>query len=222
MFGRLIFSLNFFLSLSILQLAAQPVGNGQANSLLDIKADTLIFNVLTYNDFEKQTEISEIKNLYKLSVWHFAPGISYDFMRNRYYLTVSTSGLVNHFVSKKQEHRRVSAIERKYKSKQLADELKVVNKLMSIQADYQDILLAKQVVQIEIDIFRIHQEQYTQNEIDTEQFLNSKRSIINSIKNYNSAVTGLYKEILNLSSICNSNISADISDLYFSLDFIEN
>ena len=219
MFARLLLSLNLLLSIS---LSVTGQLNGQANGLLNIRADTLIFNVLNTNDFDKQTEIEEIQNLYKLSVWHFAPGVSYDFIRNRYYLTVGTSGLVNHFISKKQETRRISAIERKYKAKQLADELKVTNQLLSIQADYQNILLSRKAAQIEIDIFIIHKEQYAKNEIDTEQFLSHKRNIINVIRNQNSAVTGLYKEILNLSSICNSTISADLSDLYFNLDFIED
>jgi hypothetical protein len=218
MYVRLSFALCFFLSFSLL---AKSQEGRQPDRLLNIRADTLILNVLSANDFDKETEISEIKNLYKLSVWHFSPGISYDFVRNRYYLTVSTSSLVNHFVSKKQEKRRVSAIERKYKAKQLADELRVTNQLMSIQAEYQDIIMSKRIVLIEIDIFLLHQEQYSKNEIDTEQFLTHKRNIINVIKNHNSAVTNLYKEILNLSSICNTPLSADLSNLQFDLNFIE-
>jgi len=219
MFARLFYILNLFLFVS-LHVFSQS--NELDNNLLNIKADTLILNVLYTNDFDKQTEISEIKDLYKLSIWHFAPGVSYDFIRNRYYLTVGTSGLVNHFISKKQETRRVSAIERKYKAKQLADELKVTNQLLSIQADYQNILLTRKAVQIEIDIFLIHKEQYAKNEIDTEQFLTHKRNIINVIRNQNAAVTELYKSILNLSTICNTEISADLSNLYFNIDFMDN
>ena len=216
---RLFLFINLLLSVS-LNVTSQT--NKQEDILLDLKLDTLILNVLSTNDFDKQTEIDEIQNLYKLSVWHFAPGVSYDFIRNRYYLTVSTSGLVSHFISKKQENRRVSAIERKYKAKQLADELRVTNQLLSIQADYQNILLSQKAVNIEIDIFNIHKEQYAKNEIDTEQFLNHKRSIINTIRIQNSAVTELYKQILTLSSICNTTISADLSHLYFDLNFIED
>jgi hypothetical protein len=212
-----------YISLILLLSVSSPViaqTNGQNDNLLNIQADTLIINVLSTNNFDKQTEIDEIKDLYKLSIWHFAPGISYDFINNRYYLTVSTSGLVNHFVSKKQEKRRISAIERKYKAKETADELKVANKLLSIQADYQDLILSKKSVQIEIDIFMILKEQHEKNEIDMEKYLNAKKNIINTIKIHNSAVTELYKEILQLSSICNSPISADLSGLYFKLDFL--
>jgi len=218
MFGRILLSLNFFLSVS-LQLLSQH--NGQDNTLLNIKTDSLINNALTINLFDKQTEISEIKDLYKLSVWHFAPGVSYDFMRNRYYLTISTSGLVNHFISKKQEKRRIGAIDRKYKAKDISDEYRIANLIMAIQADYQDLTLSKKVVLNEIEIFKIHKEQYSRNEIDTEKYLTSQRNIINSIKNHNSSVTSLYKDILNLSSICNSPVSADLSQLYFTLDFID-
>jgi hypothetical protein len=195
--------------------------NGQDTTLLNIRADTLILNLHNSNDFDKQTEIDEIKDLYKLSIWHFAPGISYDFIRNRYYLTISTSGLVSHFISKKQEKRRVSTIERKYKAKLFGDEIKVTNSLLAIQAGFQDLLLAKKAVQIEIDIFLIQQEQYSKNEIDTEKYLTAKKNIINTIKNHNASVTELYKEILNLSSICNSHISADLSNLYFDLRFLD-
>jgi predicted hydrolase (HD superfamily) len=185
-----------------------------------IDSDTLIANALSLNDFDKQTEIEEIKGLYKLSAWHFAPGISYDFIRNRTYLTVSTSGLVNHFFGKRQENRRIGAIERKYKARDLADELKINNRVLAIRAELTDLQLAKKVVQIDIDIYKIQNEQYEKHEIDTEKFLNSKRNIINTIKNHNSNVTGLYKQILELSAICNSQIPADLSNLYFDLDFI--
>jgi len=219
MHGRLFLSLNFFLSVS-LHVFCQS--NGQANTILPVQSDTLIFNVLSSNLYDKQTEIDEIKNLYKLSIWHFAPGISYDFIRNRYYLTLSTGGLVNHFVSKKQEKRRIGVIERKYKAKDFADELRVSNQVLSIQADYQDLLLSKKALLNEIEIFFIHKEQYAQNEIDTEKFLTSKKNIITSIKNHNSSVTSLYKHILNLSSICNVPLSADLNDLNFDINCIDN
>ena len=190
------------------------------NSVFILNPDTLITNALSLNQYDKQTEIEEIKNLYKLSPWHFAPGISYDFIRNRTYLTVSTSGLVNHFLGKRQANRRISAIERKYKALDLADELKINNRILAIQAELTDLQLAQKVVQIEIDIFLIQNEQYTKHEIDTEKFLNSKRNIINTVKNHNSTVTQLYKQILELSAICNTTIPADLSDMYFDLDFI--
>jgi hypothetical protein len=185
-----------------------------------MQADSLIENLHLTNAFDRETEIGEIRNLYKLSLWHFAPGVSYDFIRNHYYLTVSTSGLVNHFINKKQERRRIGAIERKYKAKEISDELRISNLLLAIRADYQDLQLARQAVQIEIDIFLIQKEQYEKNEIDTEKFLTAKKNIINTIKNHNSAVTELYKQILNLSGICNASIPADLKDLYFSLDFL--
>ena len=190
--------------------------------LPDIRADSLIYNALILNAYDKQTEIEEIKNLYKLSIWHFAPGISYDFIRNRYYLTVGTSGLVNHFVNKKMEQRRLGVIDRKYKAKDITDELKVSNQILSIQADFQDLIFSKKAVQKEIEIFLIHKEQFAQNEIDTEKFLNSQKNIISSIKNHNSSVTTLYKNILTLSSICNTPISADsLDELYFSLNILD-
>jgi hypothetical protein len=195
--------------------------NAQDDTTLLIDIENLIINVQLVNDFDKNTEIGEIKNLYKLSVWHFAPGVSYDFIRNRYYLTLSTSGLVNHFISKRQEKRRINSIERKYKAKNIGDELKINNKVLAIKADYKDLVLAKQIVQIEIDIFLIQKEQYEKNEIDTEKFLTSKKNIINTIKNHNSEVTELYKKILEISSISDTPIPLDFSNLYFKLDFIE-
>ena len=68
------------------------------------------------------------------------------------YLTVSTSGLVNHFVSKKQEKRRIGAIERKYKAKDISDEYRISNLIMAIQVDYQDLKLSKIAVLKEIEI----------------------------------------------------------------------
>jgi len=192
------------------------------NFALIIDTDSLILNSLSINDFDKQTEISEIQGLYKLSPWHFAPGLSYDFVRNRYYVTLSTSGLVSHFLGKRQERRRVSAIERKYKAKDLSDELRINNKVLAIQADYTDLILAVKVVQIEIDIFLIQKQQYQNNEIDTERFLTAKRNIINTVKNHNSAVTGLYKNILDLSNSTDSTIPVDLSSLYFDIEFLDN
>jgi len=187
-----------------------------------IDADELIAGAHNTSAFDKQTEIEEIKELYKLSVWHFAPGVSYDFIRGRAYLTVSTSNLVSHFIGKRTERKRINAIERKYKARDLADELKINNRLLSIDADIKDLVLAKQVVQIEIDIFMIQHEQYIKNEIDTEKYLNSKKNIINTIKNHNTSVTSLYKQILELSGICNIEIPADLSNFYFDLDFLND
>jgi hypothetical protein len=198
------------------------IAYAQGDSILLIDANDLIDNARIINNFDKRTEIGEIKNLYKLSVWHFAPGLSYDFVRNRYYVTVSTSGLVNHFIGKRQEKRRINAIERKYKAKNIGDELKIGNQVLAIQADYKDLILARQIVQIEIDIFMIQREQYEKNEIDTEKFLTSKKNIINTVKNHNSAVTELYKRILELSSVSDTPIKLNFSDLYFNLDFIDN
>jgi hypothetical protein len=173
------------------------------------------------NNFDKKTEIGEIKDLYKLSVWHFAPGLSYDFVRNRYYFTVSTSGLVNHFIGKRQEKRRINSIERRYKAKNIGDELKISNQVLAIQADHKELILTKQIVQIEIDIFMIQKEQYEKNEIDTEKFLTAKKNIINTIKNHNSTVTELYKKILELSTVSDTPIRLDFNGLYFDLEFLE-
>ena len=201
----------------------ESVVNAQIDSpALVIDTDSIILNSLSLNNFDKQTEIEEIKGLYKLSPWHFAPGFSYDFIRNRYYVTLSTSGLVSHFLGKRQEVRRVSAIERKYKAKDLADQLIINNKVLAIQADHTDLILAVKVVQIEIDIFLIQKQQYENNEIDTERFLTAKRNIINTVKNHNSAVTSLYKNILDLSNSTDSTIPVDLSGLYFDIDFLDN
>jgi len=210
------FYLTFFLSYAAAASAQEDT------TLFQINVDQLITNAISSNHYDRQTEIDEIKDLYKLSPWHFAPGISYDFIRNRYYLTISTSGLVSHFLGKRMETKRISAIERKYKARDLADELKINNRVLAIQSDIKDLKLAKKVVQIEIDIFLIQQEQFAKNEIDTEKFLNSKKNIINTIKNHNSSVTALYKDILELSAICNTPTPADLalSDYYFSLDFL--
>ena len=199
------------------------VVNAQIDNLsLVIDTDSIILNSISLNNFDRQTEIDEIKGLYKLSPWHFAPGLSYDFIRNRYYITLSTSGLVSHFLGKRQENRRVSAIERKYKAKDLADQLRINNKVLAIQADHTDLILAVKVVQIEIDIFLIQKQQYENNEIDTERFLTAKRNIINTVKNHNSAVTGLYKNILDLSNSTDSTVPVDLSSLYFDIEFLDN
>ena len=80
----------------------ESVVNAQIDKpALVIDTDSVIFNALSLNNFDKQTEIDEIKGLYRLSPWHFAPGLSYDFVRNRYYVTLSTSGLVSHFLGKR-------------------------------------------------------------------------------------------------------------------------
>jgi hypothetical protein len=198
---------------------------GQSNDsdklILNLQPDTLIFNLHVANAFDRETELDEIRNLYKLSVWHFAPGIAYDVIRDRIFLTISTSNLISHFVNKKVENRRIGAIERKYKAKDLGDELRIINLVRGIEKDYQDLVLAKKVVDIEIEIFLIHQQQFQENEIDTEKYLTSKRNIVSSINRHNGAVTNLVKQILNLSSICNSPLSADLEHLYIASDFIE-
>jgi len=197
--------------------------HAQERIFWNLDPDTLINQALSLNYFDKQTEIEEIKNVYKLSLWHFAPSLSYDFIRNRYYVSLSTAGLVSHFVSKKQENRRMGAIERRYKAKNIADELKVNNLVLAIEADFQDILLNRKATSIEIELFLIKKQQYAENEIDTETYLTAKSHIINRIKLHNSSVTELFKNILNLSGICNVPIPADdTKQLYFTLEFLDN
>jgi hypothetical protein len=179
-------------------------------------------NISDLNNENRRTELFEIKDFYKLTPWHFAPGLSYDLITQRYYFTVSTSGLVDYFQNKKQQKRRISAIERKYKTKNSTDENRINNKILSIQANYQDIILGKKATQIEIDIFKIQKEQYQKNEINTENFLTAKKNIINTVKNHNSTVTALYNKIIELATECNTAaVDINLSDLYFSLDFID-
>ena len=186
--------------------------------------DDIFLNIKDLNEKERFTEIREIKGIYKLSVWHFAPSVSYDFIRQSYYLNISSSHLVSHFIGKRQENRRIGTINRKYNTKNNSDEIKLRNQILSIQADYQDLLLSHQVIKIEVEAFLINKEQFEKNEINTESFLNSKSNIINKIKNFNSDVTTLYNKLLTLSDLSLiefDEVENKIQQLRFNLNFLE-
>jgi hypothetical protein len=72
--------------------------------------DSLIQKLQAALSVKKDIEIQEIKGVYRLTPWHFAPNLNYDFINNNYYVTVSTAPIVANMIGKRQEKRRISAI----------------------------------------------------------------------------------------------------------------
>jgi ABC-type phosphate transport system auxiliary subunit len=164
---------------------------------------------------EKSIEIEETKGLYKLSFWHFAPGMHYDFINNNYYISVSTSALVNHFTGKRQEKKRLSAIDRRHKIKITSEEARIKSKLASIQKDIENAELSKKILDNDDLIYKIKEQQYQNNEIDAETFLREKSSILNKIKIHNTLILSIEKEILELQDMTSHEIQIDLKELYF-------
>jgi hypothetical protein len=183
--------------------------------------DSLLINLIHNKNSqlveEKEIEIEETKGVYKLSLWHFAPSLNYDFINNNYYISLSTSSLVNHFLGKRQEKKKISAIERRHKAKQNAEEIKIRTKYGAILREIENIKLSKYILTNDILIYEIKLKQYQNNEIDSETFLREKSSILNKIKTHNTLIINTEKEILEIQNIAEYEFEINLKNFYFDI-----
>jgi len=84
------------------------------NVASELRLDSLIVKLHDAIELQISIELEEIRGVYRLTWWHFVPSLNYDFIGNRYFVTISSSPLVANMISKRQETRRLSAAERKY------------------------------------------------------------------------------------------------------------
>jgi len=181
-----------------------------------MQLDSLISKLHQVIDFQKSIETEEIKGVYRITPWHFVPSLNYDFINNRYYLTVSSGPLVTNMINKRQEARRLSAIDRRYTNQIKSSEIKLKSLYVSTIHHMTNIQLSYEILMNDIDIFKIKQEEHASNEIDTETFLRDKSSILNKIKSHNTEVANTEKYLLDIQLLTEEFIDLDFMQYYVS------
>ena len=172
--------------------------------------DSLLFDLYQAIDVQKSIEIQEVENVHSLTVWHFVPSLNYDFINNNYYLTVSTSHFITTMLGKRQEKRQLSAIDRRYENRLKTNEIKLKSLLLSINHKLDNLKLSGIILSNDIEIFKINQQQYINNEIDTERFLQDKSQILNKIKLHNSQIIDIQQSLYEIEQITETSINLDL------------
>ena len=185
-----------------------------------LQFDSLLFKLNSAIEAQRDLEIDEIKDVYRLTPWHFMPSLNYDFINNRYYITISASAIVSNMISKRQEVKRVSAATRKYENQSKTAEIRLKSLIISVNQRITNLQLSYHIVTNDISIFQINHTQFLNHEIDTEEFLKLKSSILNKIKNHNSDVAEIQKLLLEISLLTETELFIDLSEFLISPDKI--
>ena len=204
----------FFIGFAFLASLPSYSQNIGIDALLQL--DSLIFRLHQSLSEQKDIEVSEIKGVYKLTFWHFVPSLNYDFINNKYYFTISSSAFVSNMISKRQERRRLSSIDRRYTLLEKNSELKLKSLYSQLLHRLTDLKLSFEIVTNDIEIFKIRRQEHTNNEIDTESFLTSRSSILNKIKSHNSDVSDIQKFMFDIEQLTSFSFDLDLLPFYVS------
>ena len=193
-----------------------PFSASLAQSVEVPQLDTLMVKLHEAIDVQRSIEIEEIKGVYKLTPWHFAPSLNYDLIGGRYYLTVSSGAFVSNMIGKRQETRRLSATTRKYDNQTKTAEIRLKSLFISVNQKLVNLQLSHEIVSNDMEIFLIKFTEHSNNEIDTETFLKEKSSILNKIKSHNTDVSDIQRQLLEIELLTESEISLDLTDFLVS------
>jgi hypothetical protein len=182
----------------------------------DLKFDTLVYQMEQANYAQKSLETEEIKGVYKLTWWHFVPSLNYDFINNNYYLTINSGAFVTNMINKRQEKKRLSALERRYDNKNKTDEIKLKSLYTNIVHTFETVELGRQILLNDLEIYKIKAQEHEANEIDTETFLKEKSAMLNKIKSHNDQVTKLQSDFYQLEILTENEIQISLDGLYVS------
>jgi len=183
---------------------------------VDLQLDSLLMKMQDALSVQKSIEVSEIKGVYRITPWHFIPSLNYDFINNRYYLTVSSGPLVSNIINKRQEKRKLSAIDRRYNNLEKTSEIKLKSLYLQLVQKYTNVFLSLDILMNDIELFKIKAQEYSKNEIDTESYLKEKSSILNKIKNHNNEVADIQRFLLDIEQLTEFEINFDLISLYVS------
>jgi len=200
--------------LSCAALSAQEYDPG-------LQLDSLILKLHQVIALQKDIETAEIKGVYKLTPWHFVPSVSYMPIFDRppqksIFVTFSTTQFVGHMLGKRQEVRRLSAIERRYDNQIKSSEIKLKNVYLSLIQKLTTLQLSHEILLNDIEIYKIKSQQHDNHEIDTETFLKEKSSILNKVKNHNNDVADIQRYLLEIELLTEFEIELDIGEFYVS------
>jgi len=187
-----------------------------AQSSNRLQVDSLMVGLHQVIETQRSIELEEIKGVYKLTPWHFVPSLNYDFINNNYYVTISSSAFVSNMIGKRQEARRISAATRKYSNQIKSAEIKLKSLLLSVNHNIENLYLSHVIVSNDIEIYTIKFSEHSENEIDTETYLKERSSILNKIKNHNSEVSGIQKQLLEIELLTETELNIDLSEFFVS------
>jgi len=187
-----------------------------AQSPEGLQLDSLILKLHQTVDVQREIEIEEIKGVYRITPWHFMPNLNYDFINNNYYVTISSGPLISNMIGKRQETRRLSALDRRYENQIKSAEIRLRSLYISINQNIVNLQLSHEIVTNDMKIFSIKQEEHANNEIDTETFLQARSSILNKIRNHNSDVATIQRQLLEIELLTESVVFLDLSQFFIS------
>jgi len=188
----------------------------QQTEVPDLILDSLVFELHNSVNNQRSIELEEIHGVYKLSWLHFVPSLNYDFINNKYYVTINSAPLISNLIGKRQENRKISATNRKYDYKIKSSEIHLRSLLISINQSIEALVLSYVIVCNDIEIFQIKFSEFNYNEIDTESFLKEKSIILNKIKNHNADVAAIQRQLLEIELLTDSLIDIDLSGFFIS------
>jgi hypothetical protein len=160
--------------------------------------DTLLSILNESDSLSLQADISEYSHTYRWSWLYLIPSVGYDMINARPMIVFNTSDIVNHF-----ENKRV--IERKEISLRKRSQLSHQNNTVLMINYYED--LKNYLIQLDMimesylkyeKIFEIKQQQYSNNEINSEEFLREdiafnerKKVVVSQIDKINENFTAI-------------------------------
>jgi len=182
----------------------------------DLQFDTLLIKLHDAINVQKDIEIQEIKGVYRITPWHFVPSLNYDFVSNRYYITISSGPFVTNMINKRQEKRRISAIERRYNNQIKSQETKLKLLFFTLNQKIANIQLSREILLNDVEIYKIQIQEHTNNEIDTETFLKEKSAILNKIKNHNKEISDIQNYLYEIEQLTEFETNIDVLQFYVS------
>jgi uncharacterized protein YegL len=182
----------------------------------DLQLGSLITKLHDVINLQKDIEIQEIKGVYKLTPWHFAPNLNYDFINDNYYVTISTGPIISNMIGKRQEKRRLSAIERRYTNLERTSELKLKSLFLQVNQRITNLSLSYEILLNDIEIYKIKLQEHENHEIDTEAFLKERSAILNKIKNHNTDITDIQRSLFDIEQLTEQEFEIDLFRFYVS------
>jgi len=119
-------------------------------------------------------------------------------------------------INKRQEKRRLSALERRYNNQIKTQEIKLKSLFFSLNQRIANIQLSYEILMNDIEIYKIQIQEHTHNEIDTETFLKEKSAILNKIKSHNKEISDIQSFLYDIEQLTEFEINIDIMKFYVS------
>jgi len=192
------------------------VGIAQQANVSGLVLDSLINDMHNAQNLKRSIEIEEIQGVYKITPWHFVPSLNYDFINERFFVTISSGPFISNMMGKRQETRRISATNRKYENQIYSAEIRLRSLFISINQRIINMQLSHAIVENDMEIFIIKYSQHFHNEIDTETFLRERSTILNKIRSHNTEVADIQRLILDIELLTETIIELDLSEFFVS------